>query len=130
MDKDFANTLVIDISARQTAASRHLIPPAKHFPLLSNPAGSLKRLRQLVTSYKDESFFTVLIFNESGKQYATVEKYLNRIGLDAFYLEGGLAGYQNYLAGVLLSRKPRPSRIKTAGNCKPCGKKVKEETQR
>ena len=52
---------------------------------------------------------------------------MNRMGLDAFYLQGGVAEYQKYLEGLMLSWKPRDSRMKTVGNCKPCGKEAEDK---
>jgi hypothetical protein len=51
------------------------------------------------------------------------------MGIDSFHLQGGLAGYQKYLEGLILSWKPRDSRMKTVGNCKPCGEKIEQPKQ-
>jgi rhodanese-related sulfurtransferase len=122
-EKDYESLLAVDFSPQRTEASSRLIPCAKHVPLLDDTDGSMLELRQLVSKYKNKSFFSVLIFNASGKQYANAEKYLNRMGLDAFYLQSGLDGYHKYLEGLRLSWKPRDSRVKTVSICKPCGGK-------
>lgn len=57
-----------------------------------------------------------------------MKKAVRRIGIDTFYLQGGVAGYQKYLEGLLLSWKPRASRVKTVSKCKPCGDKPEEQT--
>ncbi len=128
--KDYENTLVVEISSHRSEASRQLLPYARHLPILDDADGSLPALRQLISKYKNKSFFSVLIFNASGKQYAEAEKILNRMGLNAFYLRGGFAAYQKYLEDLQLSWKPRGSRIKSASSCTPCGQKAKEETRR
>jgi rhodanese-related sulfurtransferase len=128
--KDYENSLVVDISPHRSEASRQLLPHARHLPILDDADGSMPGLRQLISKYKDKSFFSVLIFNASGKQYANAEKYVNRMGLNAFFLQGGVAAYQKYLEELQLSWKPRGSRIKKAGSCTPCGQKAKEESGR
>jgi hypothetical protein len=128
--KDYENTLVVEISPYRSEASRQLLPYARHLPILNDADDSMPALRQLISKYKKKSFFSVLIFNASGKQYAKAEKILNHMGLNAYYLQGGFAAYQKYLEGLLLSWKPRGSRMKTVGNCKLCGGQVKEETRR
>jgi rhodanese-related sulfurtransferase len=122
--KDYENTLVLDISSQRSEASSQLIPYAEHLPVLDDPAGSLPGLRKLITKIKP--FHSIIIFNETGEQYEKAEKMMNRIGIETFHLKGGVAGYQKYLEGLLLSWKPRDSRMKTVSNCKPCGQKEKE----
>ncbi len=123
--KDYENTLVLDISSQRSKASSQLIPYAKHLPVLDNSDRSMPGLRKLIT--KNKPFQSIVIFNESGEQYEKAEKMLNRLGIDPFYLQGGVAAYQKYLDGLMLSWKPRDSRMKTVGNCKPCGEKMEEK---
>jgi rhodanese-related sulfurtransferase len=122
--KDYENTLVVDISSQRSEASSQLIPYAEHLPVLDDPAGSMPGLRKLIT--KNKPFHSIIIFNETGEQYEKAEKMMNQIGIETFHLKGGLAGYQKYLEGLLLSWKPREGRMKTVSNCKPCGQKEKE----
>jgi predicted sulfurtransferase len=96
--------------------------------VLDDPAGSMPGLRKLIT--KNKPFHSIVIFNETGEQYEKAEKMMNRIGIDTFHLKGGVAGYQKYLEGLLLSWKPRDSRMKTVSNCKPCGEKTAEHIER
>jgi rhodanese-related sulfurtransferase len=121
------NTLVVDISQQPSATSGGLVPYAKHIPVLDSSNRSISDLRKLLK--KNKSFQTLLIFNEFGDQYDKAEKMMNRMGLDAFYLQGGVAEYQKYLEGLMLSWKPRDSRMKTVGNCKPCGEKIEQSKQ-
>ena len=126
-EKDCENTLVIDISATRSEASSWLIPYAKHIPVVDDKDGSAAELRKLISKNKNKPFQSIIIFNETGTQYEKAEKILNRMGIETFNLQGGVAGYRKYLEGLLLSWKPRDSRIKTVSNCKPCGLKEGEE---
>jgi len=123
--KDYETTLVLDISLQPGAASGRLIPYAKHFPVLDDPDGLLPELKKLIT--KNKRFQTVIIFSETGEGYEKAESIMSRQGIDTYHLQGGLAGYQKYLEGLLLSWKPRGSRMKTVSNCKPCGQKIEVE---
>jgi rhodanese-related sulfurtransferase len=126
-EKDYENTLVVDISPTRSETSSWLIPYAKHIPVVDDNDGSAAELRKLISKNKNKPFQSIIIFNETGEQYEKAEKVLNRMGIETFNLQGGVAGYRKYLEGQLLSWKPRDSRMKTVSNCKPCGLKEEEE---
>jgi rhodanese-related sulfurtransferase len=123
-EKDYENTVVVDISPMRSETSTKLISYARHFPVFDNSERSKSELRKLIK--KNKPFQSVLLFNESGEQYEKAEKMMNRMGIESFYLQGGVVAYQKYLEGLMLSWKPRDSRMKTIGNCKPCGEKIKD----
>jgi rhodanese-related sulfurtransferase len=126
-EKDYENSLVVDISQTRSEASSSLFPYAKHIPIVDDIGVSAAGFRKLIS--KNKSFQSIIIFNETGEQYEKAEKILNRMGIETYNLQGGVAGYWKYLEGLRLSWKPRDSRMKTASNCKPCGEKVKEDNQ-
>jgi hypothetical protein len=115
---------VLDISSQPSEAAGRLIPYAKHYPVLDDPDGSMPGLRRLIK--KNKAFQSIIIFSETGEEYEKAESIMSRIGIETYYLQGGLTGYQKYLEGLLLSWKPREGRMKTVSNCKPCGQKEKE----
>jgi rhodanese-related sulfurtransferase len=123
--KDYENTLVLYISSQRSEASSQLIPYAKHLPVLDDPDGSMPGLRRLMT--KNKPFHSIIIFNQTGDMYEKAQSIMGRKGIETFNLQGGIAGYQKYLDGLMLSWKPRDSRMKTVSNCKPCGKEAEEE---
>jgi rhodanese-related sulfurtransferase len=122
--KDYEDTLVLDISSQRSEASSQLIPYAEHLPVLDDPDGSIPGLSKLMT--KNKPFHSIIIFNEIGDEYEKAQSIMSRRGIETFKLQGGVAGYQKYLEGLMLSWKPRDSRMKTISNCKPCGQKEKE----
>ena len=126
-EKDYEATLVVDISPTRSDASSKLLPYASHLPGMESNHASEAGFRKVVARVKKNPFQTVVVFNEVDAHYNKTQKYLSRMGIDAFILRGGLAGYQKYLEGLLLSWKPRNSRMKTVGNCRPCGEKTEEE---
>jgi len=126
-EKDYETTLVIDISPTRSDASSKLLPYALHLPGLGSNPASEAGFRKVIARRQKSHFQSVVIFNEIGAQYDKTQKYLSRMGIDAFVLQGGLAGYRKYLEGLLLSWKPRSSRMKSVNNCRPCGERAEEE---
>lgn len=124
-EKDYENTLVVDISSQPGEASSRLIPYAKHIPVLDDTDRSMLQLRRLIK--KNKHFQSIVIFNETGEHYEKADKIMTRAGIETYHLYGGVAEYQKYLDGLLLSWKPHDSRLKTVGNCKPCGDKIEKE---
>ena len=118
--KDYQNTEVIDISATRSAASRRLFPYAKHIPLAKGSNSSIAELQKL--KKQKRPFQAIVMVSETGELYQKAEKMMHRMGIAAFYLEGGVAGYRKYLDNLLLSWKPHGNRMKTVGDCRPCGK--------
>jgi rhodanese-related sulfurtransferase len=148
-EKDRKNQIIIDVSEVQNRESKQLLPNAIHISLSKNPknlnlllssyparlrAGttgnnSLFKLSELAGSAVNQnSFGSVLIFNENGDNYEKIEKIMKRNGLqNVFCLEGGLNGYRRYLKHLALSRQPRESRIKTTAKCPRCGQESRKE---
>ena len=124
-EKDYENTLIIDFSSTRSEASIRLIPFAKHIPVLDDRDGSAAELKKLISN--NRLFQSIVLFNETGEHYEKAELILNRMGIEVFSLKGGLAGYQKYVKGLLLSWQPRDSRMKTVSKCKPCGEKAEGE---
>ena len=123
-EKENENMLVIDISGKQADDSKRLILHGIHVPVSGNLKEKLKKLRALFVNRN--RFQSVLVFNETGKDYERVEKILEKAGVEnVFYLKGGLNAYKRFLQHQVLSRKSKESRIKTVNKCGKCGQKIK-----
>ncbi len=125
-EKDCENTLVIDISPVQTEISRQLMPNSKHIPVPTNPGQWVRRLNRIIADHKNQPFLSVVVFNETGDGYEGVNKILTGIGVNAFYLHGGVTGYKRYLEDLMLSWLPRDSRIMTSSICRTCSEEMEE----
>jgi rhodanese-related sulfurtransferase len=125
-EKDFENTLVIDISPVQTEFSRQLIPYSRHIPVSAEPDQRVKKLNRIIADHKNQPFLSVVVFNETGDRYDQANKIFGGLGVNTFYLQGGVAGYKRYLENLLLSWLPRDSRIKTNRKCRTCVKEIEE----
>jgi len=125
-EKDFENILVIDISPVKSKISRQWMPHSKHLPVSSDPGEWVRRLYRLITSHKNQPFFAILVCNETGGGYHNVDKILANAGVNAFFLRGGVVGYNRHLEDLMLTWQPRDSRIKTSRKCGTCVKEIEK----
>jgi len=125
-EKDCENTLVIDIAQVQTEISGQLLPNSKHLPFPDEPGDWARKIERIIASHKNQPFFSILVFNETGDGYSRAKKMLTGLDLNVFFLHGGVAGYRRYLKDLMLSWQPLDSRIKTSRKCVTCVKEIEE----
>ena len=125
-EKDFENTLVIDIAPVQTELSRQLIPYSRHIPVSAEPSEWFRKLNRIITDHKNQPFLSVVVFSETGDGYGRANKLLADLSVNAFFIEGGVTGYKRYLEDLMLSWLPRDSRIKTNRECRTCSGEIEE----
>lgn len=125
-EKDFQNILMIDISPVQKEASIKVMPSSKHLPFPDQPDEWARKIERIIASHKNQPFFSILIFNETGDGYNRANKILTGLDLNIFFLQGGVAGYRRYVKDRMLSWQPLDSRIKTSRKCATCVKKIEE----
>jgi rhodanese-related sulfurtransferase len=126
-EKETKNTIVVDISAAQSATSEIMIPHAIHLPAIGRLAKqpikmvSAGDLTAAVSDLKKMPKDALLVTNRDGEGYGNVEKIMAAANLGpVFYLEGGLRAYRRFLKHLALSRQPMEKRIKTINECEPC----------
>ncbi|UCF95113.1 MAG: rhodanese-like domain-containing protein [Desulfobacterales bacterium] len=119
-EKDYGNVLVIDISPVPTDAAPQVIPYAIHVPVAADFSQLAQKLNQLIAKHKNKSFFALVVLNANGEPNARVEDLMTKIGVNPFYLRGGIGGYRRYLESMELSWQPRASRMKTFTRCQTC----------
>lgn len=125
-EKDFQNILMIDISPVQKEASMKVMPSSKHLPFPDEPGEWARKIERIIASHKNQPFFSILVFNETGDGYSRAKKMLTGLDLNVFFLHGGVAGYRRYVKDLMLSWQPLDSRIKTSRKCVDCVKKIEE----
>jgi rhodanese-related sulfurtransferase len=127
-ESNYRNLLLIDVSPNRAAESIRTLPHAVHLPDLMHSASLQKSMRQMIEARRSRLFQSILVFNNTGENYAAIKLMMERKGIDAFYLQDGLSAYQKYLKNLALSWKSRDRRTRTFSNCKPCGEKFEAET--
>ena len=125
-EKDYENTLVVDISPVQTQISRQLMPYSRHLPVSAEPGEWLRKLDRIISDHKNQPFLSVVVFSETGDGYGRANKLFADLSVNAFFLEGGVTGYKRYLEDLMLSWLPRDSRIKTNRECRTCSGEIEE----
>ena len=123
-EKDYENTLVVDISPIQTEISRQLMPYSRHLPVSAEPDEWLRKLDRIISGHKNQPFLSVVVFNETGDGPGRADKLFAGLNVNAFYLQSGVAGYKKYLGDLMLSWLPRDSRIKTNRTCGTCNEEI------
>jgi hypothetical protein len=119
-EKDYGNNLTIDISPVQSEASRKLVPQSKHLPPSANHGAWARKLRLFIKNRKNKNIRTILVLNDTGDGYGKFDEIAAGLGVNTFYLKGGIAGYKKYLDNLTLSWMPRNSRIRTNTTCRTC----------
>jgi rhodanese-related sulfurtransferase len=119
-EKNYGNMLVIDISPVQTEISRQLMPYSRHIPVSAEPGEWFRKLNRIITDHKSQPFLSVVVINETGDGYGRANEILADLGVNAFFLQSGVAGYKKHLADLKLSWLPRDDRIKTNRKCRTC----------
>ncbi len=102
------------------------MPSSNHLPVPAEPGEWARKIERIIASHKNQPFFSILVFNETGDGYGKANKILTGLGLNAFFLQGGVAGYRRYLKDLMLSWQPLDSRIKTSRKCATCVKEIEE----
>jgi rhodanese-related sulfurtransferase len=123
-EKNRDSLLAINISPVVTEIARESMPDAKHIPMTTGPLEWTRNLDRILTNHRDRRFLSVLIVSETGDGYETASQRLAGLGVNAFYLQGGVAGYRRYLDDLRLSWMPRDKRIRTDKPCQVCGEKL------
>ena len=127
-ESSYRNILMIDVSRNQTPESLRFLPHAVHLPNLISSTACQNSLKQMIKARRSRLFHSTLVFSNMGQGYAEIKRMLDRDRINAFYLQGGLSAYHQYLENLALSWKSRDSRTSSFSNCKLCGEKSKDET--
>lgn len=125
-EKAYENNLIIDISAVQSQVAGKLLPHSRHLPVTVDQAEWARKLSRIIKNHKNQPFLSILVLNESGDGYDRLDKTLAGMPVNTFYLQGGIAGYEQYLENLIISRRPLDSRIKSNKTCRACSEGSEE----
>ena len=116
-EKNIADRPVLLVTAGQDRTEEDAILPfAIRISLETKPADIKKKIG---TASVD---LPPLICTPDGRGHDRIAAKFAQAGCGpVLFLEGGLAAYRAYLAGMLQARRPRTDRLKTVGGCQGCG---------
>ncbi len=111
--------LIIDVGSR--ASKQKAIPEAIALSSGKSKNDISTRLNHILTSKKMSETTSIIIFNESGSNYAgTMEQFPIHYRHKVFGLTDGSNAYQDLQTTQMLANRPKSERTKEIGNCEPC----------
>jgi rhodanese-related sulfurtransferase len=116
--KDSPGWLVIALSGSEAESSQPLIPGALHLPFEGNPSKFASSLKTLVNSKPGSPQLSILVCDERGEKYQSIERALQQEELNkVFYLKGGLEAYRAFLHQQALLGQPKKEEVRRCVNC-------------
>jgi rhodanese-related sulfurtransferase len=124
-EQEAENWLVIDVSASDNQEVRSLLPHAVSVPYgKHDQATFLAALNKTVEQHHEQPWLSVLICDERGKDYASIERMLHDADIkNVFFLKGGIHAYREFLAQQVRIRQGKQqggTRQPTSSGCTSC----------
>jgi len=120
-EKDYDNWIAIDISDSKNSEADYLIPERIHIPYKNNPERFVAQVKAKVKENKTNTFNNVVIFDEDGEKYKSVEMHLSgQEPGNMFYLKGGLKEYKSFLQKQTLLMQSKTNNKITVEKCSTC----------
>ncbi len=115
--------LIIDVSSQ--GSKKTTIPEAMVLSAGKSAEKSKNdtttRIGHILTSTKMSETASIIIFDESGSNYAGImEQFPVHYRHKVFGLTGGSNAYQDFTTTHMLANRPKSERTKEIGNCEPC----------
>lgn len=110
--------LVVIASGPTASASQPLIPGALILTLQGDSRKFVSSLKTLINSKPGSPRLTVLVSDERGEKYESIERTVQEEGIrNVFYLEGGLEAYRIFLQQQALLGQPGREEVKRCVSC-------------
>jgi rhodanese-related sulfurtransferase len=116
--KESPDWLVVIVSGPTASAAQPLIPGAMTLSLQGDPRKFASSLKTLVSGKPGSPQLSILVCDEKGQSYESIERAVQQEGLNrVFYLRGGLKGYRAFLEQQALLAQPGKEEVKRCVNC-------------
>jgi rhodanese-related sulfurtransferase len=116
--KESPGWLVIALSGSAAGSSSTMIPRAIALPWEGNPREFASALKAVISSKPGSQQLSILICNEKGEKYESIERAVQREAIrNVFYLKGGLEAYRVFLHQQALLGQPGREEVKRCVNC-------------
>lgn len=121
-EQAYEDWFIIDIAPTRQAKVSSLMPRSIHIPFShTNTAVFTSTLKQAMAQRKGNPLRSLILFNEKGEGYETVERVLHKAGYsEVFFLKGGREAYEEFVANLTLIRQARENSKRTIKRCLNC----------
>jgi rhodanese-related sulfurtransferase len=120
-EMESAAVTLLDFSREPRPETQTAFGSRVAFPAGLTDSGSAARLKAAVA--KAGCLAPLLVATESGEGYDALARQMQAAGLNAYFLDGGLAAYRRHVEELALSWNSREARLRTVSECRPCGEK-------
>jgi rhodanese-related sulfurtransferase len=118
VQKDSPDWLVVAVSGSAAPAFQSLIPAAVPLPWDGSPSNIASSLKTLINSKAGSSRLSILVCDERGEKYQSIERALQQEEFKkVFYLKGGLEAYRAFLHQQALLSQPGKEEVKRCVSC-------------
>ncbi len=119
-EKNYENWIVIDVSSTNDPKASSLFPQSISIPYIDEKKFILA-FENTLKKHKDNSFISILICDEKGKQYPKVESIVKEIDAkNVFFLKGGIEAYRNFIEQQALIRQAKDHSERMPKKCARC----------
>ncbi len=119
--KDALEWLVLDLSPVESFERTGSFFDAVHIPLGPDQDIFVSRYETAVRERGESPFLRILVFTGDGSRYDDLAYHISRTRFPwAWFLEGGLEGYRQFLADVRQMQAPSGQRIRRTKECPAC----------
>jgi rhodanese-related sulfurtransferase len=120
-EREGAAVTLLDFSREPRPETQTAFGSPVTFPAGLTAPGSADRLKAAVA--RTGCLEPILVATETGEGYDPLARQMQAAGINAYFLEGGLAAYRRHVAELALSWNSREARLRTVSECRPCGEK-------
>jgi rhodanese-related sulfurtransferase len=112
--------LVIDVSSPKSPEAKGLIPSAISVPFSGDQREFVLSLKKNLATHNNSQECSLLLYNDEGEKYDSIEKCLHDAGLNAFFLKGGIKAYKNFLERQATMKEAKHNSKTVVEECPTC----------
>lgn len=112
--------IVLDVSQTKTGKHDDLIPGIISVPF-DNEKRFFIRFHDLLKKNQSRKYLTIVLLNEKGEDYESIEKVVKRAGSEnTFFLKGGIESYKEFLNQQAMLKNREKISSEKQDSCRTC----------
>ncbi|MHC1741528.1 MAG: rhodanese-like domain-containing protein [Syntrophobacteraceae bacterium] len=120
-ERHYENWVVLDVSEAGDAEMSPLFPEAYRVDLAKEPDTGISRIQAIREQNRHRPFLALLVVSRDGQGHDQLDRLLRKAGVKgAFYLEGGLRAYGEFLNQQAALLEAAGTGRKTISKCPSC----------